>query len=329
MYNFLKKILPSLEESKIENIAYASCFVDYNEDYKDFIIQRLPEKFKNKRYEEKNHKYSPICTAHNNLDNMLRAVIFDKKEDFKKVYTPFHFFPQINQGKITSYTTAPNPKLLQFWIKEEFDKVKKSKEDEIRDCFRLGILLHSYMDSFVHNDFVGFHHKINKVYKIKYMRPKDKEWRKVNRFRSALIPSIGHAKVESLPDTGNLLFSFYKRLEKGEVAYFLKDTNRFKEAFVELGKILTNNEIDPTELPDFEDSEFTEKKFDFEKMFKKSLVPANLWAKLKPSGTDPFLGIFRKKFFYKSQEYFIFQEEALKIREQVLSFPENIEEVSK
>lgn len=309
--NFLKQ-LNVFDEETIKNIAWSGTYVDYNEDHKSFIIKDLPKVFKNERF--KDDEYSPVCTAHDKLDNMIRAYIFDKEEDFKKVYVPFHFFPHLR----VFLTTVKNPILLQKWIKETITDILKLDpvlEEYTRKTYRLGILTHAYLDSFTHEGFVGHLVEYNNVSNVK-INPELKEPFK-NKITRWIVPGIGHAKLLNYPDRHDIKLSFERSLtgkkeERNNIEVFKEAFDSFFYLFKEVGSVKWESEYNFSKLN--EENPF----FDKELLIKKSLKPKNFWAKKDSSHTDPFLHLFKKEFYFLSPEYFIFHEEALKIRKEVL-----------
>ena len=106
----------------------------------------------------------------------------------KEVYIPFHFFPGESDksarvrrdGKRNSLCCTPNsPGLKELLISSL----------KTRNPYRIGIALHTYADSWAHQNFSG----------------KLEEWNTIE--KRSLIPAIGHAQALKKPDTLDLVWT--------------------------------------------------------------------------------------------------------------------------
>lgn len=99
----------------------------------------------------------------------------------RTVYVPFHFFPgdpdepraKRRDGAVNPFNTTPNSPR----VKELLVEALRS-----RNLYRVGIALHTYADSWAHQNFSG----------------RLEEWNRIE--RSTPVPAIGHAQALGRPD---------------------------------------------------------------------------------------------------------------------------------
>ncbi len=141
----------------------------------------------------------------------------------RNVYLPFHFFPgdpgyekaERSDGRRNTYNTTPDS-----------PRVKRLLVDALnsRNLYRIGIAIHTYSDSWAHQNFSGM----------------DEDWNTVD--PGSIIPHIGHAQALGKPDS---LTEVWKdeRLAKEHGTVSNKD--RFIEAARKIYKYLrTYNRLD-------------------------------------------------------------------------------------
>ena len=175
-YNLINCIAKMTELDYPDKVAYASQFVDDNNEGSFSIDGRetlFPIKIK-----ATNGNYYPIMTqslSPKSLDNYIQ----------KYVYVPFHFMPGDNQieikGEKNPFNTTPN----SHNAKTVLQKALTSKDKYWP--YRLGIALHTYADTWSHQNFSGLQESWNSVY----------PW--YNIFKS-IAPNIGHAEAGHSPD---------------------------------------------------------------------------------------------------------------------------------
>lgn len=154
-------------------IAFASQFVDDNNEGQ-FTIDGKNESFPEKIPSEGGHYY-PIMTqslSPKSLDTLVQ----------KYVYVPFHFIPGDGSVKIKDhinvYSTTPGSPIAVSLLKKALDS---------DNPYQIGIALHSFADTWSHQNFTGFQEIWNSVY----------PW--YNVFKS-IVPNIGHAEAGHSPD---------------------------------------------------------------------------------------------------------------------------------
>ena len=178
------------DEAKI--IAYASQYVDDNDicfcirdrngskNYRNFISQTM---------------------------NILKP-----KQELMRIYPIFHFAPgdpgaksaRRRDGRVHLLNTTPDSENANKIIDEA---LKVSGESRL---YRIGIASHSYVDTWAHQNFVGWYDDFNRV-------------------GSKLLPYIGHAQAGYRPDRVAHFWTD-KRLEDREIS----NRNRFLEAAMAL-----------------------------------------------------------------------------------------------
>jgi hypothetical protein len=158
---------------KADIIATSSQFVDDNNEGQ-FSIDDRPVFFPEKILSNGGHYY-PIMTQSLSTKSLNSYVQ-------KYVYVPFHFIPGDNSvvidGKKNPLNTTPGSPNATAVLK------KALKSD---NPYQLGIALHTYADTWSHQNFTGLQEGWNSVY----------PW--YNVFKS-IVPNIGHAEAGHSPD---------------------------------------------------------------------------------------------------------------------------------
>jgi hypothetical protein len=154
-------------------IAYSSQFVDDNNEGQ-FLIDEENTFFPEKIPANGGHFY-PMMTqslSPKSLDGYVQ----------KYVYVPFHFLPGDNSVEINGIrnplSTTPGSDNARFLLKSALDS---------DDPYRIGIALHTFADTWSHQNFTGLRESWNSVY----------PW--YNLFKS-IVPNIGHAEAGHSPD---------------------------------------------------------------------------------------------------------------------------------
>jgi hypothetical protein len=172
------------DESHI--IAYSAQYIDDNNEV------QFPEKDGRAQFPSEilldGGYFRPIMTQ----SMSVKSLVYEIQ---KFVYVPFHFIPGDNnqpmEGKYNRYSTTPNSanaqKVLAAALKSE-------------DLYRIGIALHTFADTWAHQNFTGYEEEWNSVF----------VWHSPYR---AIVPNIGHADAGHEPDEISNEWKDY-RLEK-------------------------------------------------------------------------------------------------------------------
>ena len=161
----------SPEDSRI--IAYASQYVDDNNE------SQYPEKDGLPRFPSSirlnGGYFRPIMTQ----SMSVKSLVYEIQ---KFVYIPFHFMPGDNgkqvKGGTNRYSVTPNSKNARKLLKSAIAS---------GDLYRIGIALHTFADTWSHQNFTGYEEDWNSVF----------TWTSPYR---AIVPNIGHADVGHYPD---------------------------------------------------------------------------------------------------------------------------------
>jgi hypothetical protein len=210
----------SPEDAQI--IAYASQYVDDAVDHQKMQVTGQIDIF-SRRFTE--NTFDPVCTAHRGLQ-----LIKSFKDDVqKKIFIPFHFLPGTENAEnlIVKKDSVFARKLVGRALTE---LAKASGEMRILNLIRLGITLHTYADTWTHQDFSGIHSsKDNDVKTIEIY--KSGKWEKIPvllKLEYDSLPDIGHAEVGPYPDISHLKWRFVKA--SGNTVYERDNTQLMMEA---------------------------------------------------------------------------------------------------
>jgi len=195
------------DDIEAQTIAYASQYVDDASLHLPIKISNPPNFIlKHDRYEMK--MFDPICTAHHNLDH-IRSISRKAQE---KVYVSFHFIPDKNFNEIKPirdkhYITKENGKFVNTLVKKAINELKiASNLERKQKLIKLGMILHSYADTWAHQGFSGIRSPFNDIKDLKLK--KDKK-------RYSNLPSIvhiGHLEARDYPDITNIEWKYrYKK----------------------------------------------------------------------------------------------------------------------
>lgn len=162
-------------DSEANIIAYASQYTDDNTDREYSAFDSHGEFYVGfpKEIGKSGDLYFPIITQAVNVTAFKLSIQ-------RYVFAPFHFIPGDNNVTINGKT---NPLCTTRDCKNAKDLVQDALSGD--DPYRLGIALHTYVDTWSHERFSAFHEDWNRVY---------------NSFILNLPPNIGHGEVFTKPD---------------------------------------------------------------------------------------------------------------------------------
>ncbi|MCF6243322.1 MAG: hypothetical protein L3J74_18545 [Bacteroidales bacterium] len=222
-YNTIRVLMEKLgfqpEDAQI--IAYASQYVDDAVDHEEMKVNGHLELL-SQRFAE--NSFNPVCTAHRGLQ-FLKGF---KKSVQNKIYIPFHFLPDLEDlsDESASFLVRPNGKLAKKLVLIAKTELSKTiGEERIMNLIRLGIALHTYADTWAHQDFSGRHsHDENDVDDIEvYTKGKYEKISIFSKLEYDAFPDIGHAEVNDFPDKSYLKWR-YKKADSKE--FFERDNPR-------------------------------------------------------------------------------------------------------
>ena len=207
-YSVIKilSIKAGFSEADSQLIAYASQYVDDATTHRPVRVTNIPDAIKeHPRYNKKTREFDPICTAHKHFGFIFG--LFKKIQ--LKIYVPFHFIPQESFSKISTvkhkhYITKKNSILVNVLMKDAVNKIKNaSNSKRTQKLIKLGLVLHSYADTWSHQGFSGIHSPFNDICNLKLK--KNGKWNSIN---YGYRPDIGHAEADDYPDIANLKWEY-------------------------------------------------------------------------------------------------------------------------
>ncbi len=241
-YNTIRVIMEKIgflpEDAQI--IAYASQYVDDAVDHEEMEVNGHLE-ILSRRFTE--NSFNPVCTAHRGLQ-FLKGF---KEAVQNKIYIPFHFLPDLEnlKDKSSSFLVKPNGNLAKSLVVLAKTELSKSTgEQRIMNLIRLGIALHTYADTWAHQDFSGRHsHDENDVDEIELF--KAGKYEKISVFSKMeydAFPDIGHAEVNNFPDKSYLKWRYKKAnssdfFERDNSRIFLKAAEHIIDLFIGVNKL--------------------------------------------------------------------------------------------
>jgi len=210
-----------MEEDEAQTVAYASQFADDCAPPAEFYLDSLPPGVKCAGlYNEESRLFSPVRTAHKGLQYILSLA---RIEQFR-VLLAFHFLPPGDfGGDEKSFRAQADGNLAGRLVNRAVNDLAEVNDCDMRQgrLIALGLALHSYADTWAHDDFSGIRQRYNKKNNCQVLR--NGKWERdycAGRFE------IGHGESTS-PDC-NVTWR-YRNRDSGE--WVIKDNHaRFLEA---------------------------------------------------------------------------------------------------
>lgn len=180
-------------------IAYASQYVDDSTESEPIRVGDL--------------MFDPVRTAHIGL----KAYNWSTQ---KRVYIPFHFIPpEPIRSSSDTFVTAPNSPFALMILKEAY-----KERLELRRLCRIGVVLHTFADTWAHQGFSGRRHKENDVTNIHHRRGDNWEYLLWENFYLDFPPKVGHAEAGYFPDQSFLIWKYTRKVKNEKV-----ERNNMKE----------------------------------------------------------------------------------------------------
>ncbi len=205
---FVLANLAGYEKKEAKIIAYSSQYVDDATESKPIHVG--------------NYIFDTVRTAHTGLRAKRWSVC-------KKVTIPFHFLPAepFEQQTDVSYITQKD----SLFARTLLEQAQQDKSD--LKLYRLGIALHTFADTWTHQEFSGRSHKENNLSVLKRRKnnkdPKCPLWWHVSNIASdVLYGRVGHLQALRYPDHSHCEW-LYKKDRKAEPIP-VQNVNRCMEA---------------------------------------------------------------------------------------------------
>ena len=150
-------------------------------------------------------RFQQVLSAH----KFFEPGVFSLDSQYR-IYVPFHFIPgNIGERFQERMVCRQNSEIARQMIREVTNL--KGKPYILH---RLGIALHTYADTWSHQDFSGLQTVLNDVEQIDVLNEDKMGIAKIfmdffRGFKEALLPQLGHAEVATLPDEPHREWLFY------------------------------------------------------------------------------------------------------------------------
>lgn len=241
------------EEQAQRIAAYSQLMDDY--DWQGYLrAENVPDYLKRAGadviYNETLKIISPVATGFPSVLDMAELILPRAQ---KLIVSPFHFIPQ-NERRVLNGDLRTVPAKLHdgSYISSMLDSLEEdmasSSISESDALIKMGMLLHTFADTYAHQLFTGYNNKTNSV---KLISAKDnitqadatkeygywiEQWiAQIEGDLGAEIPTIGHMSVVSIPDLSHLSFELeYTDIDGTKRVYSRSNTDLFVDVCKEL-----------------------------------------------------------------------------------------------
>ncbi len=233
-------------EDDAQLLASYSQFVDDFDLYAYMYLDNVPDYARHLAYKLPNGKwlFNPVTTGFNSLPDFARLIL-DRYQ--RRVVIPFHFIPlqrlNTKQTSRANWRTIPASLDTPSLMTELLTKAKQQYIDkqERYNLMRIGMLLHTFADTYAHQGFSGFQGWENHSMLTKVINNINNEeiTASYEPGRYFLYPSIGHVNVNHAPDDSNVRFEIRQKLNQNDdySIYYNRSNTR---DFVDISKEIIN-----------------------------------------------------------------------------------------
>ena len=241
-------------EEQAQRIAvYSQLMDDY--DWQGYLrAENMPEYLKRDGadvvFNEALKIISPVATGFPSVVDMASLIL---PRSQKLIVSPFHFIPQ-NERRVSNGDLRTVPAKLHdgSYISSMLDRLEADMASggisESDALMKMGMLLHTFADTYAHQLFTGYNNRTNSV---KLISAKDnitqedatkeygywiEQWiSQIEEAAGAEIPTIGHMSVVSIPDLSHLSFEMeYIDIDGTKRVHSRSNTDLFVAACKEL-----------------------------------------------------------------------------------------------
>lgn len=221
------------DEEKAQRIATFSQFIDDFNWYAHFRAGNIPDYIKAPKldivFNETLKIINPVTTGFSDWFDMATLIL---PRSQRYTVSPFHFIPQDNPSvtagdKRTVPATLDDSSYISSELRELQNDISAGRINESDSMMKMGMLLHTFADTYAHQLFTGFNDKVNSV---KLIRAADnttgedvtekyhfwvEQWiAKAEKIIKIGLPTIGHMAIAHIPDLSHLSFEIeYKRYD--------------------------------------------------------------------------------------------------------------------
>ena len=154
--------------------------------------------------------FRPVTTEIKTIDSITKSAK-------KFTITPFHFIPTVTLEELERQNERRNyrcKKASECDHNSLIQQIKQKIRREKRDLMRIGMFLHTYADTYAHQEFSGMQGEENYA----FIESTRSGMSKLDKYFYYDLPSIGHANVGHLPDAAADNFT-YARIPYGGSGY--------------------------------------------------------------------------------------------------------------
>ena len=235
-------IKAGFKEDDAQKIAFYSQAVDDYDIYTPILVENIPSyaQYLSKKVSDK-WLFSPVTTGFSNWFDYARLVL---ESNQRSITIPFHFIPTqkltIPVSSRTEYRVRPGkmstPSLIRDMLVEARDMYIKSSVPT--NLIRIGILLHTFADTYAHQNFSGFWGWENNA-KLTFAVDSSDLQDTYEPPKNIKIPPVGHANLNQIPDIPNLTYSWEQKCS-GKDSYSISYTRNNIEEFCSVSLEILN-----------------------------------------------------------------------------------------
>lgn len=212
-----------LSESKAQRLAEFSQFIDDYNWYVYFEAENIPSYIRDPQLDIvlSNNLINPVTTGFSTISDMA-TLILDRSQKF--TVSPFHFIPQ-NPHSVSCHDRRTVPATLNddSYISNMLNTLKsdilETRIDENDALMKIGMLFHTFADTYAHQLFTGYSDKTNSVKIVsvfnnvtqcdetEHYRYWVEKWiSSIEEVIQTKLPLIGHMAIGHVPDLSHLSF---------------------------------------------------------------------------------------------------------------------------
>lgn len=226
------------DEQKAQRIATFSQFIDDFNWYAYFRAGNIPEYIKAPEldivFNETLKMINPVTTGFSDWFDMATLIL---PRPQRYTVSPFHFIPQDAQSvaegdKRTVPATLDDGSYISTELRELQNNIAERTIDESDSLMKMGMLLHTFADTYAHQLFTGFNNKVNSA---KLISTTDnitgadvteqyhfwvEQWiARAEKIIKTKLPTIGHMAIAHIPDLSHLSFEMEYKRSDGTVGH--------------------------------------------------------------------------------------------------------------
>ena len=251
-------------------------FSQYIDDYNWYFYINCKNIPDYARYDEYdlviNSPLSNFNPAQTGFSNWFDYAILAMERNQKFIVSPFHFVPYDKYSTVKSNRTVPGvprdgsmiDKMIWRVIHEYTDRSEMRLNRQV-DLMRLGMLLHTFADTYAHQLFSGYNSSVNDVKVTRVINnitgqdittaAQAEIDTLINSDANNVIPPVGHCYAGSTPDLTHISFTMLYKDDVG--SGYLTHTRSNTDTFVEACRHIYNYLGKCSYRPDVPDEEWT------------------------------------------------------------------------